>query len=156
MMAGIRGKDTKPELTVRRGLHRLGYRYRLHDSKLPGKPDLVLPAYNALIFINGCFWHGHSCSLFKWPATRTEFWKDKIGGNIARDGRNVKACLKLGWRVLKVWECALKGPEQIGDEATLTAICLWLNSDNKQIDGVHEESGVDWPYAPYSKYHQIP
>lgn len=85
MMAGIRGKDTKPELVVRRGLHALGFRFRLHDRALSGKPDMVLPRWRAVIFIHGCFWHAHDCPLFRWPGTRQDFWRQKIGRNQERD-----------------------------------------------------------------------
>jgi len=108
-MAGIKGKDTRPDMIIRRALFREGFRYRLHDRKLPGKPDLVLRKYNAVIFINGCFWHGHSCHLFKWPKSRSEFWRDKISGNKIRDARNIDNLTKSGWRILTIWECALKG-----------------------------------------------
>ena len=88
MMSNIRDRNTKPEIKIRQALHAKGFRYRLHDKKLPGKPDLVFPKYKAVIQINGCFWHGHSCPLFKWPLTRVEFWQNKIGGNIKRDQLN--------------------------------------------------------------------
>ncbi|WP_072893254.1 very short patch repair endonuclease [Sphingobium sp. YR657] len=129
MMSGIRGKDTKPELVVRRGLHALGFRYRLHDRRLPGKPDMVLPRWRAAIQINGCFWHGHDCALFRWPGTRQEFWRSKIGRNVERD-REVEAALdRAGWRVLTVWECALKGPARIGADAVVNGAADWLRSD---------------------------
>lgn len=109
VMSRIRGKDTKPEMLIRRGLHRRGLRYRLHGEGIPGKPDMVFPKFRALIFVHGCFWHGHRCSLFKWPKTRAAFWKTKINRNMERD-RAALAALKVeGWRVLVVWECALKG-----------------------------------------------
>lgn len=128
MMAGIRGKDTKPELVVRRGLHRLGFRFRLHDRVLPGKPDMVLSRWRAVIQIHGCFWHGHDCPLFRWPGTRQEFWRSKIGRNVERD-REVDAALDhAGWRVLTVWECALKGPGRIGAEAVIAGAADWLRS----------------------------
>ena len=112
-MSGIRGTDTKPELVLRRGLHQLGFRYRLHDRRLPGTPDLVFPRYNAVIFVNGCFWHGHDCHLFRWPKTREKFWKSKITGNMQRDTRNWGLLEAEGWRILVVWECALKEGESI-------------------------------------------
>ncbi len=109
MMAGIKGKNTRPEMIIRQALFREGFRYRLHDKKLPGKPDLVLRKYNAVVLINGCFWHGHNCYLFKWPKSRPEFWRSKINGNKIRDARNIAILAKSGWRVLTIWECALKG-----------------------------------------------
>jgi DNA mismatch endonuclease, patch repair protein len=128
MMAGIGPKDTRPELIIRHGLHSKGYRYRLHDNKLPGKPDLVFPRYKALIFINGCFWHGHRCNLFRWPSSRPAFWKEKIGKTTERDKRNIEICKKAGWRVMTIWECSLKGTRRIGAEATIAAASRWLNS----------------------------
>jgi len=108
MMSGIKGKNTKPELTVRKELFRRGFRYRLHGKKLPGKPDLVLPKYKTVILVNGCFWHGHNCKLFKWPKSNQAFWKEKINGTIERDRRNLEQFANLNWRVLTVWECDLK------------------------------------------------
>jgi len=129
MMSGIRGKDTSPERLVRSGLHAMGYRYRVHRTNLPGKPDLVLPAYNAVIEIRGCFWHGHDCHLFKWPSTRSEFWKSKIEGTQIRDERNISSLMKLGWRVLVVWECSLKGKTRLLMPDLLESISNWLQSD---------------------------
>ena len=108
-MSRIRGKDTKPEMIQRRGLHAAGFRYRLHVEDLPGKPDLVFPRYRAVIFVHGCFWHGHDCPLFKLPSTRTEFWAEKIRKNQERDRRAVQALEAANWRVMTVWECLLKG-----------------------------------------------
>ncbi len=109
MMAGIGGKNTTPELLMRSGLHALGFRYRLHGTDLPGKPDIVFTKYKALILVNGCFWHRHNCHLFKWPKTRRSFWEKKLRDNAAKDSRNLAELENLGWRVLMVWECALKG-----------------------------------------------
>jgi DNA mismatch endonuclease, patch repair protein len=101
MMAGIGPANTKPEMLIRRGLHALGYRYRLHVKGLPGKPDLVFPGRRAAIFVHGCFWHGHDCTLFRWPATREDFWRNKIAGNINRDRKTAALLLDQGWRVLE-------------------------------------------------------
>ena len=101
-----------PEMKVRKLLHSMGYRYKLYDPKFPGKPDLVFPKYKLALFVNGCFWHGHDCSLFRWPKTRSVFWRSKIDGNIARDQRNLSELLRLGWRVCTVWECELKGAQE--------------------------------------------
>ena len=128
MMTGIRGKDTKPELVIRQGLHALGFRYKLHDRQLPGTPDLVLPRWRAVIQIHGCFWHGHDCPLFRWPQTRQEFWRAKIRRNVKRDREVNEALDREGWRVLTVWECALKGPGRIGADATVTRAAAWLGS----------------------------
>jgi DNA mismatch endonuclease, patch repair protein len=142
MMAGIRGKDTKPELVIRRGLHGLGFRFRLHDKRLPGKPDLVLPKYRAVIQVQGCFWHGHDCVLFKWPSTRQDFWKQKITGNQARDQHNLAALEKLGWRSLTIWECCLKGPGRLPLDKILawTANWLRLNAGSDEIRGADQIS----------------
>ena len=108
-MSRIRSKDTKPEMLVRRFLHKNGFRYRLHVKTLPGKPDIVLSKYKTVIFIHGCFWHGHErCKYYVVPKTRTEWWLNKIGGNIANDN-NAKAALQdAGWNIITIWECELK------------------------------------------------
>lgn len=108
-MSRIKGKDTKPEMLVRKFLFANGYRYRLHDKKLPGKPDIVLPKYKTVIFIHGCFWHGHSgCKYYKVPQTNTEWWLNKINGNKVNDEKAVKALKKDGWKIITLWECDLK------------------------------------------------
>ena len=110
MMSGIKGKNTRPELIVRKLLHRAGFRFRLHRKDLPGKPDIILPKYSTVIFVNGCFWHGHeNCHLFKPPKSNQEFWRQKILGNKIRDQKNLMALDNLGWKTLLIWECALKG-----------------------------------------------
>jgi DNA mismatch endonuclease (patch repair protein) len=109
-MGRVRGRDTKPEILVRRGLHATGLRFRLQARDLPGRPDLVFPRHRAAVLVHGCFWHGHHCPMFKMPATRPEFWAAKIAGNRARDARARQALLEGGWRMLTVWECALRGP----------------------------------------------
>jgi len=109
MMAGIKGKNTKPEMVVRKALHAAGFRYRLHVKGLPGKPDLVFPKYRTVVFVNGCFWHKHDCKLFKWPKTRPEFWREKILGNIERDNKNLALLKDSGWRAITIWECTIKG-----------------------------------------------
>lgn len=109
MMSGIRSRNTKPEILVRKFLHQRGYRYRLNRRDLPGRPDIVLTRYNTAIFVNGCFWHAHkNCSYFKIPSTRTEFWTKKILSNIERDVVAVNDLQNLGWRVAIIWECALR------------------------------------------------
>jgi DNA mismatch endonuclease (patch repair protein) len=111
-MSRIKGKNTKPEMLVRKFLHENGFRYRLNYSKLPGKPDIVLPKYKTVIFINGCFWHGHKgCKFFVVPKTRTEWWIDKINGTIERDENKNRELEKIGWAVKTLWECELK-PEK--------------------------------------------
>ncbi|WP_028656621.1 very short patch repair endonuclease [Nocardioides sp. J54] len=109
MMAGIRGKDTKPELLLRKALHRDGFRYRLHARNLPGRPDMVFPRYKAAVFVHGCFWHGHEgCSYFKVPATRREFWEAKFAANRERDARRRLELEEAGWRTAVIWECATR------------------------------------------------
>ncbi len=109
MMAGIRGKNTKPELSIRRLLFARGLRYRIHGRGLPGRPDVVFAKHRAVLFIHGCFWHGHDCRLFRLPASNTEFWRDKIASNRRRDERAVRELGTLGWRVLVIWECSFRG-----------------------------------------------
>ena len=108
-MSRIKGKDTKPEILVRKYLFSKGFRYRINVKTLPGKPDIVLKKYKTAIFINGCFWHGHEgCKYFVWPKTREEFWKEKIYANIERDKRNIQKLKDAGWNVIVIWECELK------------------------------------------------
>ena len=108
-MSRIRSKNTKPEELVRKFLFSQGFRYRKNDARLPGKPDIVLPKYKTVIFVNGCFWHGHEgCRYFVWPKNNAEFWKEKITGNIQRDKHNHQLLANQGWRVIEIWECQLK------------------------------------------------
>ena len=119
-MSMIKGKNTKPEMLVRRYLHARGFRYRLHTKNLPGKPDIVLPKYKTAIFVHGCFWHGHEgCKYFVTPKTNTDFWLNKINGNITNDNKVLVALKKEGWKIIVVWECELK--KEIIDK-TLTAL----------------------------------
>lgn len=129
-MAGILAKNTKPEIIVRRGLHAMGFRFRLHDRKLPGKPDLVLPRYRAVIFVNGCFWHGHECPLFKWPKSREEFWREKIERNKANDRTNALKISALGWRQLTVWECAIKRHDRAALSLVFDQCRNWLRNES--------------------------
>lgn len=133
MMAGIRGKNTGIEMTLRRGLHGMGFRFRLHDRRLPGRPDLVFPRRRAVLFAHGCFWHGHNCHLFRLPATRTEFWREKISGNQKRDAANESAAADLGWRVGIVWECAIRGRAALPKGQVLGSCAAWLQSDEPGI-----------------------
>ena len=108
-MSRIKGKDTKPEMLVRKFLHANGFRYRLHVKNLPGKPDIVLPKYKTVIFVHGCFWHGHEhCKYFVVPKTRTDWWLTKINSNITNDAKAIKALKKEGWKIIHLWECNLK------------------------------------------------
>ena len=122
IMSSIRGRDTRPELTVRRYLHGYGFRYRLHVRSLPGSPDIVLPRYRTVIFVHGCFWHRHEgCRLAATPATNPEFWLEKLSANIARDQRNLQTLLQDDWRVIIIWECGIR---RLGKTETLD----WLPS----------------------------
>lgn len=143
MMAGIKGKDTKPEVAIRKALFSLGFRYRIHDKRLPGRPDLVFPGRKAVIFVEGCFWHGHDCHLFKWPSSRQEFWKDKIGGNKQRDVRVRGELQALGWRHLTVWECSLKGRTRLPFPQLIDTIVAWLESTEPagEIEGAKDGAG---------------
>ncbi len=118
--------NTKPELIVRSGLHAMGFRFRTHVRGLPGTPDLALRRFKAAVFVHGCFWHGHNCRLFKMPSTRREFWEEKISGNRMRDCNAVNALRALGWRVLIVWECALKGTGVTGIQRAVSSASEWI------------------------------
>ena len=132
-MAAIRSTDTKPEMIVRRLLHAAGYRYRLHRSDLPGKPDLTLKKWNALIEVHGCYFHAHDCHMVKRPPSdNAQFWAKKLGDNAARDGRNAQAAAALGWRRLVVWQCALTGRTRLDREELLRRIADWLRSPDSK------------------------
>lgn len=132
MMARIGGKDTKPELVLRRALHALGIRFRLHDGKLPGKPDLVFHRFGAVCFVHGCFWHRHAgCSFTTDPSTRPEFWQQKFKANVERDRRTRAVLLEAGWRVAIVWECAVRGT-RAGE--TVLAFHEWLRSSEREFE----------------------
>jgi len=130
-MAAIRGKDTKPEMVIRRGLHARGFRFRLHVRTIPGTPDIVLRRHGAIIDIRSCFFHGHDCPLFKMPGTRREFWSEKIEANRARDVRNLAAQMETGWRVAIVWECALRGSGREEAVSIIDTLADWIFSDRK-------------------------
>lgn len=140
-MSRIRGRDTKPELLVRQGLHRRGFRYRLHHRGLPGRPDLVFPGRHAVVFVHGCFWHGHGCPMCKAPATRPEFWASKIDANRARDRMAIDRLSEDAWRVLLVWECALRGPARLSEGEVLDACAAFLDSNvlRKELSGAWRE-----------------
>ncbi len=133
MMSGIRAENTKPEKLIRSQLHKRGFRFRLHHNKLPGKPDIVLKRYQAVILVHGCFWHRHECHLFRWPKTRPIFWKNKITGNHENDQKIIKELATLGWRVCVVWECSLKGPK--ADVPNVTdSIAAWLMTEENTLE----------------------
>jgi DNA mismatch endonuclease (patch repair protein) len=133
MMSGIRGKNTSPELIIRRLLHAHGLRYRLHVKDLPGKPDIVLPRHKAVVMVHGCFWHGHCCSLFRWPSTRSEFWQEKIERNRTNDAKTMKLLMMKGWRVGIVWECAIRGKNR-DVEVVVKTLVNWINSDTSHFE----------------------
>ena len=134
MMSAVKSKNTKPELQVRTVLHALGFRFRLHRSDLPGKPDLVFPRYHAVVFIHGCFWHGHDCILFRWPKTRREFWRSKIESNVRRDHEHMRALVHDGWRVATIWECALRGRTRLSIDSVGEKCGFWLMSNDKSME----------------------
>jgi DNA mismatch endonuclease (patch repair protein) len=123
-MSRIRGKDTKPEEMVRKYLFSQGFRYRKNDARLPGKPDIVLPKYKTVIFVNGCFWHKHEgCRYFVWPKNNAEFWKSKIESNVSRDQRNYELLQQAGWKIIIIWDCQLRPSSR---NETLTTLKAYL------------------------------
>lgn len=140
MMSGIRSKNTRPEWFLRQRLHAKGFRYRLHAKNIPGKPDLVFPKYRALVVVNGCFWHGHSCRYFKWPASNPHFWREKISSNRARDIATLAKQIRQGWRVLTVWECAIRQSIREQNDLVVESVAKWLQSG--ETSAVMDEKGV--------------
>jgi DNA mismatch endonuclease, patch repair protein len=138
-MAAIRGANTQPELIIRQLLFAAGFRYRLHDRRLPGKPDLMFPKHHAVIFVHGCFFHGHECESFRWPRSRAAFWREKIQGNRARDVAAVQRLRRDGWRVMIVWECAARGRKRLAPAGLAKRLSDWLWSES----GTGEISGGD-------------
>lgn len=134
MMSGIKGRNTSPEILIRKAMHARGYRFRLHVKGLPGKPDLVLPKFKSVIFVHGCFWHGHSCRYFKMPNTRHEFWSDKITNNQKRDEAQVLELMALGWRVLIIWECAIRFIKKHQTSALIDQVSSWLASGDLHLE----------------------
>lgn len=127
-MSRIKGKNTRPEELVRKYLFSQGFRYRKNDKRLPGSPDIVLPRYKTVIFVNGCFWHGHEgCRYFVWPESNKDFWKNKIETNIARDNKKTAALESMGWKVITVWECELKSKAR---EQTLSCLVYKLHNNS--------------------------
>ena len=142
MMAGIKGKNTKPELLIRKALFAKGFRYRLHSKLLAGKPDIVLSKYKAVIFIHGCFWHGHACHLFRLPKSNSSFWAEKINKNKCNDALVLEQLANAGWRIAIIWECALKGKTKLDFGAVIDALERWILSDktNLSLGGVVTKS----------------
>lgn len=137
-MSRIKGRDTKPEMLVRRGLHARGLRYKLHDRRLPGTPDLVFRGARAVIFVHGCYWHGHACHLGVRPHTNSDFWAAKISQNAARDERALLALSDEGWRTAVVWECALRGPGRLLFEGVLDELMTFLRSPDSRHIAISE------------------
>ena len=149
-MAAIHSKDTKPELMVRRFLFAQGFRYRLNDPRLPGHPDIVLRKYATCIFVNGCFWHGHTgCDAYRIPKTNVKFWQDKISRNKARDTKTIEQLTALGWNCITIWECELKPKARLQTlqslEQTLLQIYLKKNTSKKQIKRLSYNLDGDTP-----------
>ncbi|WP_346832184.1 very short patch repair endonuclease [Pseudomonas abietaniphila] len=144
MMSGIKGKNTSPEILIRKALHGRGFRFRIHADELPGKPDLVLPKHKAAVFVHGCFWHGHRCRFFKVPQTRSDFWLEKIGKNRMRDDQQIATLRASGWRVLVIWECAVRSMKKQKSTALVDLIAEWLTSKCEyfQMDEDGLESGA--------------
>ncbi|WP_282002409.1 very short patch repair endonuclease [Geotalea uraniireducens] len=127
IMSRVGQKNTGPEMRLRRSLHKIGLRYRLHDKKLPGTPDIVFPRFKAVVFVHGCFWHRHGCKATTPPGTNVDFWRKKFDENIARDRRNTESLRNAGWRVAVIWECALK--KKCADPDVIARlVCEWLAS----------------------------
>lgn len=122
------------EMLVRRGLHRAGFRYRLHDRSLPGTPDLIFPKFKAVLFVHGCFWHQHGCARSKLPQERRSFWSEKLAANKRRDTSAKEQLLKAGWRVGTVWECAVRGPHRLAQNRVTEAIATWLHSEDPTLE----------------------
>lgn len=136
MMAGIKGKNTKPELVLRRALHAKGLRFRLHSTKITGAPDIVFPKYGAVVFVHGCFWHRHSgCRYATMPSTRPDFWQAKFAANVVRDESVKATLLSTGWRVATVWECALRTISIVED--TTQQLVDWLPTTLKELEIGH-------------------
>ncbi len=135
IMASVRQKNTGPEMQLRKALHKIGFRYRVNDKKLPGSPDLVFPKYKAVIFVHGCFWHRHGCKATTTPKTRRKFWEDKFEANVHRDGSNIEALLCEGWSVMVVWECSLKGKKS-DINSVVNEVTVWLRSGINEIPKV--------------------
>ena len=140
-MRAIKSRDTQPEIILRKAIHKKGLRYRICPADVPGKPDLYFPKYNAAIFVHGCFWHVHSCEYFRLPATRSEFWREKLNGNVLRDKKVLEELQQRGIRVLVVWECALTGKHRLPDGMPAILVRTWLESKAKK--GEINSSGLN-------------
>ena len=147
-MAGIRSRDTRLELRVRKALHARGFRYRLHCTSLPGKPDLVFPRHHAVALIHSCFWHGHDCPLFRLPSTRSDFWRNKVARNRARDQEVAEALTATGWRRATVWECSIRGPRRMDFGLLIERVSDWLAGAVPELElrgSCDEQNGLTTP-----------
>lgn len=142
MMSSVGQRDTKPELELRSALHRSGLRYRLHDKRFPGRPDLVFPRFRAVVFVHGCFWHAHGCRLSKVPATRAEFWEQEFAANRQRDAGVVEALRIRGWRSLVVWQCALSSSTHVAIAAGAVATWLMSGAADAQIPSALDQASL--------------
>jgi DNA mismatch endonuclease (patch repair protein) len=131
IMASVGQKDTGAEVLLRKALHRRGLRYKLHDRSLPGRPDMVFPRFEAVVFVHGCYWHSHGCHRSTVPKTRRVFWTSKFAANKVRDGKKRAELLALGWRVLTVWECTLSGKTSKPTDVLAKKVETWLNSKKR-------------------------
>jgi len=131
MMSAVKGRNTKPELVVRKRLFARGLRYSLHARSLPGKPDLLFRRYKAVVFIHGCFWHGHDCHLFRWPKSNSAFWRKKIHRNQTVDARTVEELRVLGWRTMIVWECAVRGVSEKHLDGVADRVKRWIQGNRR-------------------------
>ncbi len=134
IMASISAKNTAPEMFLRKCLHQRGYRYRLHDKRLPGTPDLVFRRFKAVVFINGCFWHGHDCHLFKIPSSNRDFWQNKIETNRSRDAKTKQLLMEHHWRMLIVWECSMRGKGRLAVDELIEQVENWLTSESRFLE----------------------
>jgi len=141
IMSGIRSRNTKPEILIRKGLFKLGYRYRINSNSIFGKPDIILKKYNAVIFIHGCFWHGHiGCENFRMPKSNIQFWIDKIDRNRKRDGEVLNYLHATGWRICIIWECAIRGKKQMKHyNKIINKISKWIRSRNIWLEIASEK-----------------
>jgi DNA mismatch endonuclease, patch repair protein len=139
-MSRIRSRDTQPELLIRRGLHAHGFRFRLHKRQLPGRPDLVLARYRTVVFVNGCFWHSHGCHISRMPETRREYWQPKLDRTMQRDRDAIRALQSAGWRIVLVWECALRGRTRLAAGDAVTQVADFIRAGTGSLLSV---SGVE-------------
>ena len=144
-MSRIRSRDTQPELLIRRGLHAQGFRFRLHQRQLPGWPDLALPCHHTVIFVNGCFWHSHGCHISRMPETHREYWQPKLDRTVQRDRDAIDALQVAGWRVVVVWECALRGRTRLAAGGAVAKVSNFIRTDSGMLLSVSGVETVSFP-----------